>query len=38
MLMSFRAAGTAAIVCLLSNVDEVSASPGTYCIGSPQHR
>jgi len=35
--MSFRAAGTAAIVCLLSTVDGVLASPGTYCIVSSQH-
>lgn len=37
MLISFRAAGTAAIVCLLSTVDGVLASPGTYCIVSSQH-
>jgi hypothetical protein len=37
MLVSFRAAGTAAIVCLLSTVDKVFASPGTYCIGLSQH-
>jgi hypothetical protein len=39
MLMSFRAAGTAAILCLLSTVDEGFASPGTYYIGpSRYHR
>lgn len=38
MLMSFRVAGTAAILCLLSTADEGFASPGMYNIDPLPHR